>query len=75
MYLIGHLGTSIPSEKKEVWEACVSSKPALFEECTECKRPIVIVNVVLSVTIVSYIYVELLELVTGRNGMQFYMNS
>ena len=59
----------------EVWESCVSSKPALFQGFTECKRPIVIVKIVLSVIIVSfYIDVEL-ELVTGQNGIQFYMNS
>ena len=76
MYLIEHLRTSIPWEIMEVWVSCVSSKPALFQGCTECKRPTVFVKIVLSVTRVSfYTDVELLELVTGRNGVQFDMNS
>ena len=38
-----------------------------FQGCTGCKRPIVIVKIVLPVTVVSfYIYVELLELVRGK---------
>ena len=41
--------------------------------CTECKRPIVIVKIVLPVTVVGFnIYVELLELVTGHNEIQFF---
>ena len=41
--------------------------------CTGCKSPIVIVKIVLPVTVVSfYIYVELLELVTGHNEIHFF---
>ena len=76
MCLIQHLRSSIPPKSLEVWETCVSSKPALFQGCTECKRPIVIVKIVLPVTVVSfYIYVELLELVNGHNEIQFFYES
>ena len=51
-------------------------KPKLLPGFTEGKRPIVIVKILLPVTIVHfYIYVELLELVTGQNETHFFVNS
>ena len=73
MCLIQHLRSRIAAKSLEVWKTCVSNKPALFQGFTECKRPIVIVKIVLPVTVVGFnIYVELLELVTGHNEIQFF---
>ena len=49
------------------------AKQPCFRDVQECKRLIGIIKIVLPVIVVSfYIYVELLELVTGHNEIQIF---